>query len=167
MSQEVFKDEGQFRLIVDAAPNGMLLVDTSGTIVMANACVLSLFGYRREALIGQPVEMLLPVQRRAAHPAQRAEFFTHLKARSMGGGKELFGLRQDGTVLPDGATLQRLADLVVDALPLGHVAGQGGVTSGKMDHRVRSDAHRFEFSHPEGGGLVVSVRIPFRTEIKK
>lgn len=100
MSRETLNDDGQFRLIVEAAPNGMLLVDQAGTITMANACLLNLFGYRQDELIGQSVEVLLPVERRAEHPVQRAEFFSHMKARSMGGGKELFGLRKDGTEFP-------------------------------------------------------------------
>ncbi|MGA6829360.1 two-component system sensor histidine kinase NtrB [Nitrospira sp. NS4] len=100
MNPDALKDEGQFRLIVDAAPNGMLLVNKAGTIVMANACVLNLFGYQPDELIGQSVEVLLPPDRRAAHPAQRTEFHAHMKARSMGGGKELFGLRRDGTEFP-------------------------------------------------------------------
>ncbi|MEC4890316.1 MAG: ATP-binding protein [Nitrospira sp.] len=100
MSREILQDEGQFRRIVDAAPNGMLLVNQAGTIIMANACLLNLFGYQQDDLLGQPVEILLPVPHRGEHPIQRSEFFAHMKARSMGGGKELFGLRKDGTEFP-------------------------------------------------------------------
>ncbi len=100
MSGEIPKDESQFRLIVESAPNGMLLVNKAGVILMANTCLLNLFGYQPADLLGESVDILLPVQRRVEHPVQRSEFFAHMKARSMGGGKELYGLRKDGSEFP-------------------------------------------------------------------
>jgi PAS domain S-box-containing protein len=99
MSPDSFDSEQQWRLIVEAAPNGMLLVDERGTIVMVNASVLRQFGYRRDELLGQSVEMLIPGPLRSDHQQHRAGFTRTPQARSMGSGRELFGLRKDGSEL--------------------------------------------------------------------
>lgn len=90
----------QFRLAIEAAPTGMLMVDRGGTIVLVNAQIEALFGYDREELIGRPMEMLVPARYRQSHPGYRAEFFGDAKARPMGGGRDLFGVRKDGTEVP-------------------------------------------------------------------
>ena len=100
MSQELSDSEQQFRLIVEAAPNGMLLVDEHGTIVMVNASVLHQFGYERDELLGKSVEMLIPSSSRFGHRQHRAGFSKAPETRSMGGGRELFGLRKDGSEIP-------------------------------------------------------------------
>jgi PAS domain S-box-containing protein len=97
VSPESFDSEQQFRLIVEAAPNGMLLVDESGTIVMVNASVLHQFGYQREEVLDKSVEMLIPGPFRSDHRQHRAWFMKAPQTRSMGGGRELFGLRKDGS----------------------------------------------------------------------
>ncbi|NOT95571.1 MAG: PAS domain S-box protein, partial [Nitrospira sp.] len=97
MSPESFDNEQQFRLIVEAAPNGMLLVDERGTIVIVNASALRQFGYERGELLGQSVEMLIPGPFRSDHRQHRAGFMEVPQARSMGGQRELFGLRKDGS----------------------------------------------------------------------
>jgi len=90
----------QFRLAIEAAPTGMLMVDRSGTIVLVNVQIEALFGYEREELIGRPVEILVPERFRARHPDNRASFLASPVARPMGGGRDLFGLRKDGTEMP-------------------------------------------------------------------
>ena len=97
MSPESFDSEQQFRFIVEAAPIGMLLVDESGTIVMVNASALRQFGYEREELLGQAVEMLVPGPSRSDHRQHRAGFIKVPQKRSMGSRRELFGLRKDGS----------------------------------------------------------------------
>jgi PAS domain S-box-containing protein len=100
VSPEFNDSEQQFRLIVEAAPNGMLLVDERGTIVMVNAAALRQFGYEREELLGKSVEMLIPGPSRSDHRQHRAGFTRAPETRSMGGGRELFGLRKDGSEFP-------------------------------------------------------------------
>ncbi len=100
MSQELSDSEQQFRLIVEAAPNGMLLVDEHGTIMMVNASVLRQFGYERDELLGKSVEILIPGPSRFAHRQHRAGFSKAPETRSMGGARELFGLRKDGSEIP-------------------------------------------------------------------
>ena len=100
MSSESYESEQQWRLIVEAAPNGMLLVDERGTIMMVNASVLRQFGYERDELFGQSVEMLVPVPSRSHHPQHRAAFMKIPQTRAMGEGRELFGMRKDGSEFP-------------------------------------------------------------------
>jgi len=89
-----------FRLVVEAAQSGMIMVDQSGTIVLINAQVERLFGYRRDELIGQSIEQLVPVRFRARHPGHRDGFWADPRVRAMGAGRDLFGLKIDGTELP-------------------------------------------------------------------
>ena len=90
----------RFRLVVEASPNGIVLVNAQGTIVLANACIEKLFGYERRELIGQAVELLVPERFRSEHLAHRAGFHAAPVARTMGAGRELFARRKDGTEFP-------------------------------------------------------------------
>jgi PAS domain S-box-containing protein len=92
--------EGQFRNLLESAPDAMVIVDDSGTIQLANAETERLFGYPREELIGEVVEMLIPERYHARHPGHRAAFFRQPHPRPMGAGLELSGVRRDGTEFP-------------------------------------------------------------------
>lgn len=92
--------EEQFRLVVESAPSGMLMLDQTGVIRMINAQLEKQFGYRREQLLGQPVELLVPERFRAQHSTHRAHFFASPSMRPMGAGRDLFGVRNDGTEFP-------------------------------------------------------------------
>jgi len=98
--QEERRIEQRFFAAVEAAPTAMVMVNTAGEIVLVNAETETLFGYRREELLGRPVETLVPERFRAAHPAARAGFVACPRARRMGEGRDLFGLRKDGTEFP-------------------------------------------------------------------
>ena len=87
----------QTRIIVEAAPTGMVMVRRDGTIVFVNSALQKLFGYKAAELIGQPVEILLPDRLRAGHPELRDVFFSQPEAREMGAGRELFAARKDGS----------------------------------------------------------------------
>lgn len=89
-----------FRLAVESAPNAMILVDAAGKIVLVNAQTEKLFGYSRAELLGESIERLVPERFRRAHPGHRNTFFAHPQARSMGAGRDLFGLRKDGSEIP-------------------------------------------------------------------
>lgn len=86
--------------IVESAPTALLVVDVRGRLRFANLAALQLFGYTRDELLGQPVELLLPERARAAHPRQRNELFSHPRARQMGIGRNLLGRRSDGSEIP-------------------------------------------------------------------
>jgi two-component system sensor kinase FixL len=92
--------EEKFRLVVEASPNGIVLVNREGRMVLVNTETERVFGYRREELIGHIVEMLVPERFRGAFPGYRKGFFAAPRARAMGAGHELFALRKDGTEFP-------------------------------------------------------------------
>jgi PAS domain S-box-containing protein len=90
----------EFRALLEAAPDAMVIVDADGVIRLVNARAEQDFGYGREDLLGQKVEMLVPHRLRAAHAGHRARFLDDPTPRPMGSGLELFGLRRDGTEFP-------------------------------------------------------------------
>jgi two-component system sensor kinase FixL len=92
--------EEKFRLAVEASPNGILLVNQVGQIVLVNSQIEELFGYGREELIGHSVEILVPERYASEHPEHRRKFFAAPAARAMGAGRELFGRRKDGNEFP-------------------------------------------------------------------
>lgn len=94
------RSEERFRLVFEAAPSGMIMVDKHGKIVLLNSQAEELFGYSREELIGQSIELLVPESARGKHPDYRDAFFADLKARAMGGGRDLYGLNKNGKQIP-------------------------------------------------------------------
>ncbi|HUA39194.1 MAG TPA: PAS domain S-box protein [Candidatus Sulfopaludibacter sp.] len=90
----------KFRLMVEASPGGIVLVNGQGRIVLVNSTAEKLFGYVREELIGQAADMLVPERFHGGHPAHRVGFFAAPQARDMGAGRELFARRKDGTEFP-------------------------------------------------------------------
>lgn len=83
--------------LLDAAPDGLLLIDAGGDIVLVNSRIEELFGYPRSELLGQPVETLLPEAFREVHVAHRQRFLEQPRTRPMGAGLTLSGRRRDGT----------------------------------------------------------------------
>jgi PAS domain S-box-containing protein len=90
----------RFQGLLEAAPDAMVCVEGDGRIALVNAQAERLFGYRREELVGQQVEILVPEMMRGAHPGQRAGYVADPKPRPMGGGGELAGRRRDGSTFP-------------------------------------------------------------------
>lgn len=100
-SEQALRDsEERFRAIVDATPNALIIVNTSRIIVLVNQRTEQMFGYARRELIGKPVDILLPERFRPNHHVHMKNYFASLHARPMDAGRELFGLRKDGTELP-------------------------------------------------------------------
>lgn len=89
-----------FHLIVDSAPNAVLLVNQEGKIAYVNKQCESLFGYISSEMIGMPVEMLIPEPFRKGHVPLRRKYMHASVMRRMGEGRELYGQRKDGTICP-------------------------------------------------------------------
>lgn len=87
-------------LILEAAPNAIVMANAGGTILLVNAQTEKLFGYSRAELIGKNVEMLIPESVRMHHAAARGDYFRNPAARAMGVGRDLYGLCKDGREIP-------------------------------------------------------------------
>ncbi len=93
--------ELQFGSLPDALPDPLIVVNQEGLIVLANTQTVGMFGYRKEELLGAPVELLIPTRFRSEHVGQRDEYFRKGgETRPMGAGLKLFGLRKDGGEFP-------------------------------------------------------------------
>ncbi len=86
--------------LLDAAPDGMLLTNAAGTIVLVNKQLEALFGYTRNELVGTAVERLLPERFQGGHTAHRREYHRNPQPRSMGSGLDLWARRADGSEFP-------------------------------------------------------------------
>ena len=89
--------EQRLRDLLEAAPDAIIEVDREGQIVLLNGMTVKLFGYEREELLGQPVEV--PEHLRATHVHNRSAYWTRPLTRPMGSGLSLEGRRKDGVVL--------------------------------------------------------------------
>src|SRR5690606_39143615 len=108
MSQKDFSDlsEGIFKYTTE----GIFVVDESGEIIRANPSAEKIFGYTENALTGKRIEELIPARYRGAHSGHRQRFHEEARARSMGLGMDLYGLRQDGTEFPVEISLSPYSD---------------------------------------------------------
>ncbi|MBX9693213.1 MAG: PAS domain S-box protein [Cyanobacteria bacterium] len=179
--ESVSLSEDRLRLIVDAAPSGILMVNRSGIIVLVNSQIERLFQYDRDELINQPIELLVPEVSREKHPAYRNEFFNEPTARAMGVGRDLFGLRKDGRQIPveiglnplisDGETfvLASVVDiterkrseerlrLVVEAAPSGMIMVEENGNIVMVNYQVE---RMFGYSREELIGQSVDLLVP-------
>ncbi|HET8604162.1 MAG TPA: PAS domain S-box protein [Marmoricola sp.] len=108
MSHEVLStgwDDVAFAGLLDAAPDAMVVIDESGTIVLVNAQVERLFGYHRDELLGVSADLLVPRPRRESQPAHRDAYLREPGARRMGEDLDLRALRKDGTEFPVEVTI--------------------------------------------------------------
>jgi PAS domain S-box-containing protein len=148
------KAEARFYSAIQAAPNGMLMVDGEGKIALVNSKIVELFGYQPAELVGQPVEILVPERLRQKHIEERAEFMLHPQTRNMGAGRDLSGRRKDGSEFP----------VEVGLNPL--VANEGLMILGsviditerkKAEEALRERVHLAEFAAEISGALATET----------
>ena len=94
------KSEATFRGLLENAPDAVVVINRRGKIVLVNAQMENVFGYPREDLLGQRIEMLMPECFRETHVGYVQDFVTSPHARPMGKGLDLYALRRDGTEIP-------------------------------------------------------------------
>ncbi len=99
----------RFGDLLESTPDAIVLVNAGGLMVLVNSQAEALFGYGRDEMIGQPVEMLLPARLRSQHLAHRGNFFSQPRTRSMGAGAELHGVRKGGQEFPVEISLSPLS----------------------------------------------------------
>jgi PAS domain S-box-containing protein len=94
------KAESRFRELLEAAPDAIIEVNSEGQIVLVNAAAEEIFGYSRDQLVGQQVEMLIPASGRGRHHGHRAGYWANPVTRPMGFGMTLLAQRRDGSEFP-------------------------------------------------------------------
>lgn len=92
--------QAKFRDLLELAPDGILLVDREGKIGLVNGQAEAMFGYRREELLGEPVEKLIPERYQGRHHRHREGYLAEPRTRPMGSGLDLFACRKEGTEFP-------------------------------------------------------------------
>ncbi|HEX4001846.1 MAG TPA: response regulator [Candidatus Acidoferrales bacterium] len=92
--------EEKFKVLLESSSEAVILINREGRIAIVNSHAEIRFGYTRAEMLDQKVEMLLPERFRAKHTGYRADFFADSKARPMGAGRELYGVRKDGSEFP-------------------------------------------------------------------
>jgi PAS domain S-box-containing protein len=103
------KAESRFRELLEAAPDAILEVDREGRIVLLNAVAERMFGYSRAELLGQTVDLLVPIDVKGRHRAHRAAYWSHPSTRPMGSGLDLSARRKDGIEFPVEISLSPIA----------------------------------------------------------
>lgn len=92
--------EQRFRQVVESSPSAMVMINMQGVIEMVNTQAERIFGHSRAELLGQQVELLLPMRLSQHHPQLREAFFSAPQSRPMGAGRDLFARRKDGSEFP-------------------------------------------------------------------
>lgn len=97
---ERIRAEERFRLLIESMPNGIVMVDSKGIITLVNAQIERSFGYDRNELLNQPIEILVPLRSREDHVSFRSRFLESPVSRPMGSGRDLYAVKKDGSEFP-------------------------------------------------------------------
>jgi two-component system, cell cycle sensor histidine kinase and response regulator CckA len=149
--------DARFRGLLEAAPDAIVCVDSSGRIVLVNAQAERMFGYPREELAGQLVEILVPDAVKAAHSRLRAGYAADPHPRQLGAGLDLFGRRRDGTAFP--------AEISLSALDTGQgVLVSAAVRDATQQQQTLDDLRRTNQNLQQlGYSIAHDLRTPLRS----
>lgn len=100
LEKQRLEGEAKLQVFVEAVAEGIVVVSPDGKIQIVNRRLQEMFGYTREELIGKGLDVLVPARFRAAHAAQRKEYFAEPRIRAMGAGRDLTGCHKDGREFP-------------------------------------------------------------------
>ncbi len=100
MDKLLLNEQERFAAVFQNASLGILLINKEGNIELANDFLLSMFGYEREEIVGCKLEILIPPRFHSRHVTDRDEFIAHPATRPMGIGRDLFGMKKDGSEIP-------------------------------------------------------------------
>jgi two-component system, NarL family, sensor histidine kinase DevS len=141
MTAEHQRSETMLHGLLESAPDAMVIVASDGRIMLANAQTDQMFGYRRQALIGREVEMLIPPQFEGRHKRRRTSFFANPKPRRMGVGPQLWGLRCNGAEFPIEVSLSplRTDQGVLVSAAIRDITEQLAVQSQLADARAKAE----------------------------
>ena len=106
--QEAESAVSRFRGLLEAAPEGIVIVNREGRIVLVNAQAERIFGYQKAELMGQSIDILVPENVRQLHTRHRADYYLHPSRRSMGEKLDLVAIRKDGSEFPTEISLSPL-----------------------------------------------------------
>ena len=97
---DFFNDDKSFRAIYEAAVEGIMAIDNKGKIMMANKASMNMFGYDQIELLGKSINSLVPRKLRQNHRDYMNTYFEKPGSRKMGIGRDLLGMKNDGTEFP-------------------------------------------------------------------
>ena len=98
--EEANRGQATIRALLESTTQSIIAIDPAGKIVPLNGTTGRMFGYSREELLGQPLDLLVPESNRARHREYHKIYFANMQSRPMGLGLDLLGRRKDGTTFP-------------------------------------------------------------------
>jgi protein-histidine pros-kinase len=156
------RSEERFRALMESAPDSIVITDEGGRMTMANRQTEKLFGWTRDQLIGQPIEMLMPMRFRTRHLDHRDQYSSHPRTRPMGIGMELAALRADGTEFPVEISL---SPIQIDGQKLVSAAIRDASERRQME-RTQHRLHQLEMAQAEHLATVGQLAAGMAHEIK-